>query len=188
MKSICSIFAISAAALGVFSQGRESTRWKEYVPSDGSFGVTMPGTPERSTEKVYRGPLGTIDGTAYVSEPWFGLSGIGYGVLSADIPSAGPFENVALSWDGGLAGVREAILTEFKGRILHERPLTLAGYPAHEFEAEVEVHHQRRVAIVRCALVGRRLYVVMIAHRIGREISREKSAFFDSFRVAGSQT
>ncbi|MBI3180658.1 MAG: hypothetical protein HYZ28_00695 [Myxococcales bacterium] len=185
MKKVIAGFLIAAAALGVFVMGRRTAKWSEFRCQECGFSVSMPGKPGKEAVTANGGPLvGTFTTTMYSSYPWFRLAGTEYGVTYFDMPSRGPKgEPLQFDPEKAYAGAKEGALQSVNGKLIAEADCILSGLPAKEVVVEGQKFGKRATVVSRLLFNRGRLWVLVLAHPVGKDYSSQRVAFFDSFAL-----
>jgi hypothetical protein len=164
------------AALALLLAPGCAKSFRPFEPSDGSFTVQMPGRADSSTETLtFTQPDGrplSLDFQAYGARS----KGVHYLVLYVDLP---PKTTVNLS-----SGV-QSLAGAWKGNVVSETDGTLAGQPARAFSTTVKAPASG-TAHGRVAVIGARVYVLMVAGGNCEPTDDNVQKFFTSFTPAAT--
>jgi hypothetical protein len=104
--------------------------WRQFTPKDGGFTVALPSVPKEKKQQV-KSSSGTVEIAIYTCEP---ADDVVFVVGVTDYPN--------LDMDGGedkrLRNARDGALENSKGKLIHERKITLAGHPGREMWIQTE--------------------------------------------------
>lgn len=148
--------------------------WREFSLPAGRFSVLMPGTP-KTTRRTIRTEIGDVAATRYTTTD---AANVTYDVLLNDYPKAGI---ARANTQKLLDSVRDGLVYQTQGRLVSEKPITLANFPGRDQEiAGANGTHYR----VRLVWAGTRLYQIMaVTPGTPRP---DANLFFDSFRISGT--
>jgi hypothetical protein len=147
--------------------------WREFALPAGRFSVLMPGAP-KTTRRTIRTEIGDVAATRYTTTD---AANVTYDVLLNDYPKAG----IARANPHKLLdSVRDGLVYQTKGRVVSEKPITLANFPGRD---QVIVGANGTHYRVRLVWAGTRLYQIMAV--TPGEPRPESNIFFDSFRITG---
>jgi predicted Zn finger-like uncharacterized protein len=176
------LLTVSAAAGGSFTLlGGFSLQLGEprkFTSEEGGFSVRLPGEPRMETESVAT-VSGKSTATTYLLEPF--LADVHYGVGFLDTAAADPSQiSVTAAFTGARVGLRRRLPSDAK--VVNEQQIRFGPYPGREWELSLP---GKGKAFVRCYLVEKRVYQLMI---VGKKLTASSKAvedFFDSFELAG---
>ena len=143
--------------------------WQPFTSAAGRFTVSLPGTPEASTQDLET-MSGLLTAHSYRLTTPVALFVVMYGELpvnTAELRSA----EIEAMLDAG----RDRLLAEGEGRLLREASTRIAGRPARDLlvaEGDFGLLH------VRATVIGRRFYTVMIATEDYQRASAEDKRFY----------
>lgn len=147
--------------------------WREFALPAGRFSVLMPGTP-KTTRRTIRTEIGDVAATRYTTTD---AANVTYDVLLNDYPKAGI---ARASTQKLLDSVRDGLVYQTKGRLVSDKPITLANFPGRDQEiVGANGTHYR----IRLVWAGARLYQIMAV--TPGEPRPDASIFFDSFKITG---
>jgi hypothetical protein len=144
--------------------------WAKFTSEAGRFSVLIPGTPtaEAKTEPSDHGPYTTHLLILRERTNVFLIGWVDYD------PSFNFNKQSELEMN------RDNFVKGVEARLLTSRTLTIDGYPALEFTAEVP----NRIFTSRVYMVGRRPYQLVIGSPKGVDDSANINRFFNSFKVS----
>jgi hypothetical protein len=157
-------------ALAALLLGACEPAWKPYHSSDGGFQVLMPGEPKLEAQVV-----ATAAGP--VSAHFVTAEGVGsaksFAVIYNDYPAGLMNASAARILDGA----RDGAVKTVAGRLLAERPITLAGHPGREMQIGLSGGGS---IVARLYLVKNRLYQANVEVRRD-DVSPAAKRFLESF-------
>ena len=146
--------------------------WKTFSPPGGNFSVMMPPNPVEDVPKTK---------TAYEAKTYHIVSAMsnlaGLAVGYSDQPSDKAFEKDPKKV---LDAVLKQAVSDQRGELISEKPITIKNYPGREFAASVKGGLTVRQRIY---LVNKRIYSLMIITGSKGLDSPEARTFFDSFQI-----
>lgn len=153
---------------------------KEFSSEQGRFAILFPGPPEE-VDRSFDTPAGRLDSRQYIFwDDW-----ANHDVLYNDF-------QINLEEDAGkrnyvIDGLRDAGLSNFNGRLLHESDVSLGNHPGRALKISIP---DGSIIRVRMYAVGRRLYQVAVttlgeqsAADGGRSAEARALKDLDSFRL-----
>jgi len=157
--------------------------WKEFISTDGSFKVLMPGAPKDVSQPIDNKP-GSAVAHLYALTTGTAEYAVGYTPFGRDLETLQSSKTT-------LDGIRDRILAKENGKLLSEEDISAGGHPGRAMVIEVSDGIFRD----RLFLIGNRLYSVTVfmpnvkaqkkAFTEGIRKSQESVAnrFLDSFRL-----
>ncbi|MBI2947152.1 MAG: hypothetical protein HYY23_05865 [Verrucomicrobia bacterium] len=172
----CGVAVVSLLLLGTGCGAKTPKNalayWKTFSPPGGNFSITMPPNPVEESPKTSTG----FEAKTYrIVSAMSILAGLAVGY--SDPPA-----NAAVLKDPKkiLDAVQKQALSDLRGELISEKPITHKNYPGREFLASVKGGYTVRQRIF---LANKRMYSLMvIAGSKGLE-SPEAQTFFDSFQI-----
>lgn len=173
------VIVVTAAILGIalFLQREQLTgeaSWKEFTSEEGRFSILLPRTPRQTTETVDT-PVGEVDEHTFTT-----IHGnITYIVSYSDYPqdlTTGDTRAV-------LNALRDSAVTDFNGKLLNERSISLNGHPGRELEIQVSDDSGTVIAKLHVFLVGNRLYYLYTIVSEEHASSPSIDKFLNSFKL-----
>ena len=152
--------------------GYDFDEWNEFSSTEGGFKVLFPKTPKESTGTVNVGKLKVKTHTFSVQEEDT------YAVMYFDLPHADdPKVNGDL-----LVGLRNFVLTELKGTLLNDRPISLDNNGGRLLEISMPKGGIARAMII---VAGNRLYRITVvpAKRVTPDREPISFRFLESFKL-----
>ena len=143
--------------------------WAKFTSEEGRFSVFMPGTPKDQVQTT-PSEFGPYTTRLYrlIQPPHVFL--IGY----VDYDPSFRFDRQA-----ELAANRDQFVKNLKATLVESRNLTIDGYTALEFTAEIP----ERIFKSRVYIVGRRPYLIVLGSPKGVDNSFALNRFFNSFKI-----
>ena len=152
--------------------------WKQFMPPDNSFVVSMPGEPKEEvrTQDYANGSL-LIHSYSFVRRFFGDEYMVMYDELPSDVSERVPADTI---FDGACKG-----LTDNGFEILSRREISLQGHPGVALQLEVpdSVKSGGGRAIHRIYWFKPRLYQVMVAGSPGKDLRPDGDRMFESFKV-----
>ncbi|MEO8288279.1 MAG: hypothetical protein ABI670_17780 [Chloroflexota bacterium] len=145
------------------------TGWYDFSPTDGSFTVLMPKTPDYSTTNMPNGQTTEMYGVKQ--------GPIAYVLKYADYPHALIAKTGADKW---LDNERDYIVAGVQGKLLSESKISLDGYPGRELRVLADDGKYR---ICRIYLVGDRFYNVYVVMPDEGSLTPEIERYLDSLKL-----
>lgn len=165
----------AAAMAGATLQDRNPPGWREFESKPGRFRVLLPGVPATSRQTI-RTDIGNVASTRVTTTD---AANVTYDILFNDYPRAGVSK---VSPQKLLDGARDGLLYQTKGRLIGEKPLTLANFPGRDQEIMGgDGTHYR----IRLVWAGNRLYQIMAV--TPGQPRPDAQVFFDSFQIVGNR-
>ena len=146
--------------------------WRSFAPKDNSFTVAVPGAPHEKKQQV-KTESGPADVTLFV---WQGPAETTFVVSVTDYPEAA----VQGAEDKRLKNARDGAVENSKGKLIHERKITLTGIPGRELWIGTDMDGMIRA---RFYAVKQRLYQTMALGPKTAVETKEVAAFLDSFKL-----
>jgi hypothetical protein len=146
--------------------------WRTFAPKDGSFTVALPGTPKEKKQQLTISG-GVIDVTLYI------CPAPGEGTLVVAVSEL-PESAAQGSEDKRLRNARDGAVEQAKGKLVHERKITLAVYPGRELWIE---NDSPGMIHTRLFAVKQRLYQTMAIGPKSFIETKEVAGFLDSFQL-----
>jgi hypothetical protein len=152
--------------------------WQSFTAPDGSFTVQMPGTPQSSNQTVAvnradGGGVLNLQVTGYMVD----VKNSAFMVLYFDIPANTPYDVGA-----GIQGMADA----WGGKVLSKSDATLGGHRATAFSTTMTKPTSGQCH-GRLAVVGTRVYVVVVGSTYRQASDPDVVKFLDSFALAGAK-
>lgn len=174
---LAAVVVVSGIATSFLVMRRISPEWKIFTPPDGSFVVTMPGTPVEQRH-VQDSPGGPIVGYSYSIMT---LTGDEYMVMYNDFSDQLDFEPEPYSLlDGACNGF------ESEGfKIIERTPTMVQGHPAYELKLQVPASYVAKAKIAHHYVIwaSPRLYQVSVATAREADLESNGRKFIDSFAI-----
>ena len=148
--------------------------FKAYRSDEGRFSILLPGTPERTVQKVNT-PVGILEFIMYQT----GSDRIGFIAGYVDYPPK-MFEDADI--ESMLNGARDGAVQNVVGELKDEKVLDFHGNPGRELEINVP---NKAIIKSRIILIGTRLYQTMAVSKSKNALRTNCPKFFDSFKVDG---
>lgn len=171
----------SGVATSFLVMRKISPDWKVFTPPDGSFVVTMPGTPveQRHVEETADGP---IVGFSY---SMMTMTGDEYMVMYTDLYDQ-------LGYDPEPTSLLDHACNGFEQsgfKILDKKPATVQGHTAYELRLQVPPSPLTGAKIARHYLIwaSPRLYQVSVATVREADLETDGTKFVDSFVIMQNQ-
>lgn len=168
-------YASAAAMAGAMFQDQNPPGWREFESKAGRFRVLLPGAPATSRQTI-RTDIGNVASTRFTTTD---AAKVTYDILFNDYPGTGVSR---ASPQKLLDGARDGLLYQTKGRLIGEKPITLANYPGRDQEImSGDGTHYR----IRLVWAGNRLYQIMAV--TPGQPRPDAQVFFDSFQIVGDR-
>lgn len=156
--------------------------WTPFQSEAGRFSCLLPGAPEYKTSQAQLpGTPFTLDHHNFTVKPRWSFGGLTYDVGYTDYTV--PMKGVAVTFDTdkALDGFRDKILQTSRDRItlVAEKPMRIVAHSGREFEFDTP----DGLLTTRVFFRKNRAYTLTVLHAKGRDFSREKERFFNSFRL-----
>lgn len=146
--------------------------WRTFAPKEGGFTVSLPSTPKEKRQEL-KLPAGTTDVVTYTCD---GPKDVALVVAVTEFPESA----VQGDDEKRLRNAREGAVQNSKGKLDHERKITLAGFPGRElwitFGKDDMIH-------MRLYAVQQRLYQTMAVGAKTAVETKEVAGFMDSFKL-----
>ncbi len=151
--------------------------WKDFASAKGAFAITMPGTPKESSQSVDTA-AGAINLTMFTTQ----VSSAAYLVSYSDYP-----EDMMSSADPlkVLEGAQNGSITNFDGKLLSSKDITLDDNPGKEFTAEGKVTNPGDGSLSgRIYLVKNRLYQIIVIGLKDKTPAADIDKYLKSFKLS----
>ena len=153
--------------------GQPPASWKSFTSKEGGFSVSLPAIPREKRQTV-KGPKGAREVTIFV------LEAKGDGSFVVSFSEFSPSEVKAGSEEKRLSHARDGAVESTKGKLLHERKITLEGHAGRELWIEKE---RQGIVQLRLYAVRNRLYQTLAVGPKEFIESKETGWFLDSFKL-----
>ncbi|MCI0681338.1 MAG: hypothetical protein L0Y71_04475 [Gemmataceae bacterium] len=156
--------------------------WRTFAPKDAGFSVALPRSPKAKKQQL-KLPAGAADVTVFTCDHEVST---GASKPALDVAFViGVTEYASADMDGvddkRLRNARDGAVESARGKLIHERKITLAGHPGRELWIQTRddgMIHTRLYA------VKQRLYQTMAVGPKKAVETKEVAAFLDSFRLS----
>lgn len=173
--ALMAAFAYASPAATTAPRNSVPPGWQEFESKLGRFKALMPGAPTASTRNI-RTDIGTVASIRFTATD---AANVTYDVMFNDYPAAGVSKANPQKL---LDGARDGLLYQTKGRMMSEKLIMLANFPARDQEIMGgDGTHYR----IRLVWTENRLYQIM-AVTPGKP-RPEANSFFDSFQIVGKR-
>jgi hypothetical protein len=169
------IILVIAAPLLAMQTGQTST-WRKFSPKGGSFTVSLPGTPKETKQQLKVG-----DAVAEVTVHVCSAPGDGAYVVSV---TEYPEQEVQGGLDQRLRNARDGVVQKSKGKLFHERKISLAAHPGKELWIQTG---EDGLIQARLYAVKNRLYQTMAIGPKQFVETKETEGFLNSFKLVSGQ-
>ena len=149
----------------------QAQQWSAYQSPDGRYKVDMPGKPSVDRAPVKLNDGGTVTNVEVMVE----LGDQAFLAIHTDF-APGTFASVGAQQ--ALINGRDAATTN--RRLLSDRSLTIAGYPAREYVFETK---DDLILLCRAALARNRMFQAIAVYPAGKPEPAEARRFINSFDI-----
>lgn len=166
--------ALAFAVLAFLILPRGKTEWRIVGPSDGSFTVLMPSSPQETSTYATSMAYGKVKANMLTLTK----GQLCYSVSWVDYPE-GTQRNpkTALSLDD----TRNGIIEGLQGSLLGEEHVQIQGFPGRKFR--IQPAAPQATVLMKILVVGDRLYQILVTCPKEKSFSPAISKFFDSFKL-----
>lgn len=147
----------------------------QYDSSAGKFSVEFPGKPEEQSQTVQ-----TEVGSIKLNIVMYEKRNSAYLVMYCDYPA----DHVqAAGSDVILEGACEGAVSNIRGTLVSQEPITIGDHPGREIKATASTDGNQVELRSRIYLVGNRLYQVIVSATPGGTKDSVANRFVDSFKL-----
>lgn len=175
------VFCVASFAQAPLTTVAAATTLEEFTSQKGAFSVRLPGKPEEESEMLNT-PLGTMKMQMFSAASEEGVFIVGAMELPALMETL-----LANAEERESAAVRtkffdsfsKGMLSEMKGKVLSETPITLGDHHGVEIKATVE---DEALVTLRLYQVKQRIYYLALIHHKSQADAPDFASFFASFK------
>ena len=165
---------LGVAALVLSACG--AAEWNDFTSVEGRFSVTLPGTPNESSQRV-PSAVGDIEMHMFLSDQGASGFAVAYFDMPADLLAVA---DAQLLLDGAIQGA----FGNVGGTVESQTNITLDGFPGIEATGSFSFEGEDGAMKARVYVVNERIYQIYVAEQGGQSNSESVDRFLNSFKLA----
>ena len=171
LLSACFVIAVASAQLVAAA---DEPKWSVYTSKESGFSAEFP----NANVKVNKNKATTTYNTSMA-----GLDSDFRVGVTAPVKLQ-PNEATARK---ELLRIRTVALSEAKDTIKNSQDTTVSGFPALEFDFQLEIQGSKLTYRMRYVLAKTRFYQQVVGHEVGKDLSKEGERFFKSLKISADE-
>lgn len=172
-KSFFLIVAFLVVTNSVLAQ-----EWIKYKSDDLAFIAMYPDTPERTVQKIPTA-VGELDMYMIMYAPTSGDDNAVYSIIRSDYPEDQFKEATDETNNTVLNGAVNGAVENVKGTLIHDKKITLNGFPGRDIKIQIEQGY----IYMNAYLVDNLMYITQVICEIDKDGNKSIKRFMDSFDI-----